>query len=151
MKPPKGSLVGIPMEVRPIPFHEFLSSPLRGLTVDITNETRKRVFKSGDPRVELGQPPSPIWVEEMTRPICFQGKGVHKVGISVCGLTLPMPKENSNTIVNKSDPTGQKQITFTMNYTLHHDKGMIPPKGIFLVCGDKAYPYLPKGWEGVVI
>ena len=70
------------------------------------------------------------------------------MGISVCGLTLPLPKENSNTIMNKSDPTGQKQITITMNYTLHHDNGMIPPKGIFLVCGDKAYPYFPKGWAG---
>ena len=60
-----------------------------------------------------------------------------------------MPTLHEQTItISNLDRHAREQVTFTITPALHHNNGIIPPKGISLVCGDKAYPYLPKGWAG---
>ena len=68
------------------------------------------------------------------------------MGKSECESQLPLPRTTDQK-VTAANPV-EEQVTFTVKAALHHNKGMIPPKGIHLVCGDKAYPYLPKGWAG---
>ena len=96
--------------------------------------------------------PSPLWVENTRGAVCFTGQGANSMGKSECEIQLPFPRtaDQEVTAVNP-DLEVKEQVTFTIKAALHHDNGMIPPKGIHLVCGDKAYPYLPKGWGGEVV
>ena len=71
------------------------------------------------------------------------------MGKSECEIQLPLPRAaDQKVIAVNPDPEVEEQVTFPIKAALHHDTGMIPPKGIHLVCGNKAYPYLPRGWKG---
>ena len=148
MEPPTGSSTGLHLVVLPLTFFEHLSNPVRGLGATTNANYSKRVFAPRDPGVNTYVVPSPLWVENTIGSVCFKGEGSNIMGRSTCKFSLPVPTEWGETVVASNPNQAEEQVTFTVWPALRYTEGMIPPKGIFLVCGNKAYPYLPKGWAG---
>ena len=99
--------------------------------------------------------PTPLTLRMVPKTLkwCVEGKGNIYLGTSKCDSTYTsseelLVKSKRNVLFRKyASPDSTDDYNY-LAMMIHHCSVPLP-KGVYWICGMKAYEYLPKGWSGV--